>query len=155
MASKHPVLHQPLNAISQFRALQLRYFGEWWMLEILSWGFSAVCVGIIIVFLRYYNGQQIPNLPFGLTISGLVSLFAGIARSSLLLTIAELLGQLKWVSSAVFLFIWISRTRSTPTDHIKNSFHQHSRSLKDFERIDEASRGPWGALVLLTRTKGL
>jgi hypothetical protein len=73
------------------------------MLEILSWCFSAVCMAIIIGVLWQYNGQQDLTLPFGLTINGFISLFSGFARSSLLLTTAELIGQLKWVSSVVFL----------------------------------------------------
>jgi hypothetical protein len=108
MAFSFPVLHRP--SIAKFRAFQLKYFGEWWMLEILSWCFSAVCVGTIIIVLWYYNGRQVPQLPFGLTINGFVSLFAGIARSSLLLTIAELLGQLKWVSSVVYFYILVQQT---------------------------------------------
>lgn len=63
-----------------------------------------------------------------------ISVFATITKTTLLLPLAECLSQLKWVY-----------------------FSQKNHSLYDFERFDEASRGPWGALkfVFLVRWRSI
>ncbi|QDS69498.1 hypothetical protein FKW77_006844 [Venturia effusa] len=109
----------------------IRWFAEWWLLEIISWSFSALCMVAIMGILVAYDGHTIPHWPLGLTINGFISVFSNIAKSALLLSTAESLGQLKW-----------------------NWFKEEPRSLMDFERIDMASRGPWGAFLLLIRHKG-
>jgi hypothetical protein len=53
-----------------------------------------------------------------------------IASAALIVPTTEALGQLKW-----------------------NWFHK-SKAMWDFEIFDKASRGPWGAAMLLFRTKG-
>jgi hypothetical protein len=53
------------------------------------------------------------------------------AGAALILPVSEALGQLKWS--------W---------------FQQNSKQMWDFEIFDNASRGPWGSLLLLLRTKG-
>lgn len=118
--------------LSWLRKMILKFFVEWWMLEILSWCFSALCMGAIIIVIIIYDGHGIPSWYLGITINGLISVFANFAKSALLLSTAEALGQLKW-----------------------NWFREDSRSMMDFERIDMASRGPWGAILLLLRTKGM
>jgi hypothetical protein len=83
----------------------LKYFVEWWMLEILSWCFSAICMAAIIGVLVSYNGQSIPDWPLGITINSFISIFSGFAKSSLLLPTAESLGQLKWSTLMPLKFI--------------------------------------------------
>ncbi|KAF1829524.1 hypothetical protein BDW02DRAFT_509709 [Decorospora gaudefroyi] len=60
----------------------------------------------------------------------LASLLGKVASAALIVPTSEALGQLKW-----------------------NWFHD-SRAMCDFEIFDKASRGPWGAALLLFRTKG-
>lgn len=114
------------------RHIMTRWFTEWWMLEIMSWCFSAMCMVAIIGILIIYDGHGIPSWPLGLTINGFVIVFSNLAKSALLLSTAEALGQLKW-----------------------NWFGQESRPLMFFEWIDMASRGPWGALLLLIKNRGM
>ncbi|QDS72551.1 hypothetical protein FKW77_000488 [Venturia effusa] len=107
-----------------------RWVLEWWMVEILSWFFGLVCMVIITVVLLRYNGKPDPKWRIGLSIGSFISIFSGFAKSALLLPTAEALGQLKWS--------W---------------FRHNERAIIDFERLDSASRGPMGSLVLLVRTR--
>ncbi|KAK3064891.1 hypothetical protein LTS18_002966 [Coniosporium uncinatum] len=102
---------------------------SWWF-EFASWYLSALCLAAVLVILVKYDHKPVPFLPFGITINAIISVLSGVVKSALLVPIAEAIGQLKW-----------------------NWFRGTSRDLADFEVIDEASRGPWGSLVLLLRTR--
>lgn len=67
-----------------------------------------------------------------MSINAFISIFSGFAKSALLLPTAEALGQLKW-----------------------DWFRKDEKKMMDFEVMDSASRGPWGSMVLLARTKGV
>ena len=71
-----------------------------------------------------YESWHMFHLP--ITPNSLLSGLAALSRSSVLLMIAECLGQLKW-----------------------NYYQQRSRRLFDLQLFDEASRGPFGAFRLL------
>lgn len=111
-----------------------------WLLEILSWIFSAMCMGAIIIVLAYFKDDPLSKWSSskwslaektGLTLNAYISVLSKMAGASLILPVSEALGQLKWS--------W---------------FQQNSRQMWDFEIFDNASRGPWGSLLLLLRTKG-
>ncbi|KAE8836665.1 hypothetical protein HRS9139_04763 [Pyrenophora teres f. teres] len=108
---------------------------ERWLLEIVSWLISAVCMGAIIAVLIVLRDQPSAKWPFnniGFTLNAFVSILSRIAGAALLLPVAEALGQLKWS--------WF----------IKGD----SKKMWDFEMFDNASRGPWGAFLLLIHTRG-
>jgi hypothetical protein len=86
--------------INRLRLFVVRFFVEWWLLEILSWCFSAICMAAISGVLLYYDGKEIPQWPMGLTINGFISILSGLSKSALLLPTAEAIGQLKWVSDS-------------------------------------------------------
>ena len=109
-----------------------KYFLEWWAMEIIAWCFSAACMATIVGVLRAYNGSSPPHWRLGLSLNAMIAVLSGFARSALMLSTAEALGQLKW-----------------------NWFRKAPRSMLDFERLDMASRGPWGSLLLLMRLRGL
>lgn len=111
--------------------LVVNYIVEWWLLEILSWCFSAMCMTTIFGVLVYYDNRPQPKFPLGATINGFISVFSVCAKAGLILATAEGLGQLKW-----------------------SHFKEKARSMMDFERVDLASRGPYGALLLLARAPG-
>jgi hypothetical protein len=106
-----------------------------WLLEIVSWLFSAVCMAAIIgVLVRLQNEpltKWILAEKTGLTLNTYISILSKMAGAALILPVSEALGQLKWS--------W---------------FLEHSKQMWDFEIFDNASRGPWGSLLLLVRTKG-
>lgn len=120
------------SVFQKIKDFVVKYFAEWWLLEILSWCFSAACMATIVIVLNCYDNKPIPQWPRYLTLNAFISVFSGFARAALLLPTAEALGQLKW-----------------------NIFRHRPRSMLDFERLDTASRGPWGAFLLLLQTKRL
>lgn len=102
-----------------------------WILEIFSWVISALCMAAIIGVLLSLKDEQLPKWPGGLTLNAYISVLSKITSAALLLPTSEALGQLKWS--------W---------------FRGDSKKMWDFEIFDEASRGPWGSILLLIRTKG-
>lgn len=97
-----------------------------WLWELLSLFVSTSCIGAIMGILAHYNGRKLPDWSYGLTINGIISILAVIAKSALILSVAEALSQLKWCQ-----------------------FWNRERPVLDFERFDLASRGPWGSLTML------
>jgi hypothetical protein len=106
-----------------------------WLLEIVSWTFSAVCMIAVIIVLIYFKDEPLKKWTLTdkthLTLNAYMSILSKMAGASLILPVSEALGQLKWS--------W---------------FQQNSKQMWDFEIFDNASRGPWGSLLLLVRTKG-
>jgi hypothetical protein len=106
-----------------------------WLLEIISWVFSAMCMAAVIVVLFILKDDPLTDWSLvnkvGLTLNAYISILSKMAGAALILPVSEALGQLKWS--------W---------------FQQNSRQMWDFEIFDNASRGPWGSLLLLIRTKG-
>jgi hypothetical protein len=106
-----------------------------WLLEILSWLFSAICMAAVIGVLIYLRDDPLSKWALaektGLTLNTYISILSKMAGAALILPVSEALGQLKWS--------W---------------FLEHSKQMWDFEIFDNASRGPWGSMLLLLRTKG-
>lgn len=103
-----------------------------WLPEIISWSVSAACMAGIAIVLFVYRNKRLPKWPLGITLNAYISVLAKIASAGLLLPVSEALGQLKWS--------WFSK--------------ENSKKMWDFEIFDSASRGAWGSLLLLVRTKG-
>jgi hypothetical protein len=103
-----------------------------WLIEIVCWSLSAACMAGIIIVLAVYKDKSIPHWPLGLTLNAYISNLSKVASAAILLPISEAIGQLKWS--------WFNKG--------------NSKKLWDFEIFDNASRGPWGSLVLLVRTRG-
>jgi len=98
-----------------------------WILEITCWTVSALSMGAVAgIYLRLDN-HSMSGSEWLLT---WVNVLGKVAAAALIVPTSEALGQLKW-----------------------NWFHK-SRAMWDFEIFDKASRGPWGAVMLLFRTKG-
>jgi hypothetical protein len=98
-----------------------------WFLELVSWTLSALCMGAIVGICLRINGQSMADHQRAVNC---VNVLGKIASAALIVPTSEALGQLKWQ--------W---------------FHS-SKAIWDFEIFDKASRGPWGAVLLLYRTKG-
>jgi hypothetical protein len=96
-----------------------------WLYEGVALAFSIGCLTTLVGLLSVYDGQETPSLPYSITLNALVSILATAAKSSMLFAIAGTLGQLKWA--------WFA----------------DSRELSDIQTFDDATRGPWGAIVLL------
>lgn len=98
-----------------------------WLFEGMSWLASAVSMAAIIVIYLCIRDTPVSS---GAIYLIWTNALGKIASAALILPTSEALGQLKW-----------------------NWFHE-SKAMWDFEIFDKASRGPWGALMLLFRTKG-
>ncbi|CAN9085882.1 unnamed protein product [Alternaria alternata] len=98
-----------------------------WLFEIVSWLVSAACMGAIVGIYISISGKEMAQSERLLTMANLLG---KVASASLIVPTSEALGQLKW-----------------------HWFHQ-SKAMWDFEVFDKASRGAWGATLLLFRTKG-
>lgn len=92
---------------------------------------SVLCLSALIGLLANYNNQPIFNW-HGVTLNAYVSIFSTASKTALLYLIAEAIGQWKWILHA-----------------------HHSRPLLDIERVDAASRGPWGSTLLLWLGKNM
>lgn len=98
-----------------------------WLLEFSSWILSALCMGAIVTIYFRVDGKLMGDHTLALNCANALG---KVASAALIVPTSEALGQLKW-----------------------NWFHS-SKAIWDFEIFDKASRGPWGAALLLYRTKG-
>ncbi|OAL53938.1 hypothetical protein IQ07DRAFT_560443 [Pyrenochaeta sp. DS3sAY3a] len=98
-----------------------------WLLEICCWILSALSMGGIIGIYLFIRGKDMVASAQGLTFANALG---KIAAAALIVPTSEALGQLKW------------------------NWFNSSQAIWDFEIFDKASRGPWGAALLLYRTKG-
>ncbi|KAF2673193.1 hypothetical protein BT63DRAFT_421358 [Microthyrium microscopicum] len=110
-----------------------REIEDGWLWEALSWVISAGCMLALTVLLGLYNNKPLPaRWPSGISLNAAISVLSSIGKYALSVPLENSLGQLKW--------IWF-RSKKT-------------KKLIDLERFDEASRGPWGAFLLLWHIKG-
>lgn len=106
---------------------------EWWLWELISWAMSAICICGMAIVLSLFNDRPLPaRWPGGITLNAYISVLSGAGKFLMAVPLDSALGQLKW------LWFWADRPRN----------------LADFERFDNASRGPWGALTLLVSGSG-
>ncbi|MCJ1314632.1 hypothetical protein MMC25_008314 [Agyrium rufum] len=96
-----------------------------WTLEVLSLIIAGMALAAIFITLTMRQNLPIPRWPSLISINALVSVFTLIFKATLLFPVAECIGQVKW------------------------HWFEKPRHLKDLERLDAASRGPWGSVLLL------
>lgn len=110
---------------------RIREFGWWW--EVLSAILAIICTTHMTAILLAMDNRPLHDWKFSfIQPNSLVSVFSTIAKSALLVPLAEGLGQLKWI-------------------YFENASHNNLYHLHTF---DAASRGPWGALRFLWDIKG-
>jgi len=107
----------------------VRFTTRLWLIEIGGWLVSAGFMGAIIGVLKRFEGEPVPQLKWHFTLNALVSLLATLMKASLLIPVAESIGQLKW--------LWFDR----------------QKDLDDIQTFDSASRGLRGAICLLWTTR--
>ncbi|OCL11352.1 hypothetical protein AOQ84DRAFT_386904 [Glonium stellatum] len=101
------------------------------------WEFCGVLLALsaltaIVITLIKFDGAVVPRMPLGFTLNTVVSALATVAKAALLMSVAAALSQFKW--------IWVQEQGV-------------SRPLRDLQLFDDASRGPWGALMMLFNTR--
>jgi hypothetical protein len=106
---------------------------DWWLIELLSWILGAICIVCIASVLAFYDHKPLPSaFPLGITLNTYISVLSAVAKLALAVPLEEALGAQK--------YIWFSTKVA-------------KRPLLDFEKFDDAPRGPFGALRLVWRTR--
>jgi hypothetical protein len=101
-----------------------------WWLEILCCILFLAAFFAIVATVYPYSGKKPPNWKYGLTLNTFIAIETVILKAAMVFVVAEGLGQLKW------------------------SWFDRERTLHDLTTYDNASRGPWGALLLLFKLRG-
>ncbi|KAK5690875.1 hypothetical protein LTR97_012038 [Elasticomyces elasticus] len=96
-----------------------------WAPELIAITFSTACLVAIAAVLFVYKDKTTPHLPYDITLNAVISILATASRSLLIFTVAAAIGQLKWC------------------------WYRHERGVTDIQSFDDASRGPWGSMMLL------
>ena len=120
-------LHPPAS----FLSLVNNAVNEWWLWEIFGWLLSLLALAALIAVLAIYDQKPVPRWELGITLNAIISICAIVAQTTMLIPIAQGISQLKWR--------W---------------FHRR-HALSTMQLFDDASRGPWGAFLLLLSTKAL
>ncbi|KAK1990633.1 hypothetical protein LX36DRAFT_531475, partial [Colletotrichum falcatum] len=98
-----------------------------WALEFLSIFLAFSSLAAILAILSIHQGQPLPQWPRFVSINSLVAVFSAILKAALVMPVAEAgIGQLKWS--------W---------------FLSQPREIRDIGLFDQASRGPWGSILLV------
>lgn len=115
---------------STSKTLQLSANGSW-AFEIISLLVSAAAVAGIIVVLAHFDNRPLPDWPLNITLNTLIALLSTLANANLAIPLQSGLSQLKWIR-----------------------FKAGRAPLTDMEAFDDASRGTWGAILLLVKARG-
>ena len=107
---------------------------RWWLPELLASLISVISWISIIIRLKMFNshGLQDINLPFSLTLNGLIALLSTVNRVTLMVPIASAISQDTW--------LWFYSASKNPTCPAQ---------LRDLELSDMASRGACGSFLFL------
>jgi hypothetical protein len=101
-----------------------------WLLEFIS---SALALGLLIsngIIFWYMDNKPLAAWRGRISLNATVSILATACATALMHGVSAFISQFKWLY-----------------------FKKTSRKLADFEVFDEASRGTWGAILLLTTIK--
>ncbi|KLO85054.1 Uncharacterized protein LW93_6006 [Fusarium fujikuroi] len=103
-------------------------FRSWWQ-EIAWCVFAAGLLVLLVVLLKTHDKKPAPE--WFVSLNAVVAAISTICRASMVIPVSEGLSQLKW-----------------------NAFARSQRPLDDLKTFDQASRGPFGSLLLLSKTRG-
>ena len=107
---------------------------RWWIPEIFASLLSITTLTALIIVVRTYDGRGLQHidLPSSLTLNGLVAVLSTINRVALMVPIGSAMSQETW--------LWFSEYKWKSTRYAR---------LHNLERLDSASRGAWGSVLLL------
>ena len=111
---------------------------RWWLPEIFGAFLAAASLICTVIVLRKYQGRNLQDvhLPHLLNLNGLIAILATISRAGLTVPVSSILSQEYW--------LWLSSASKSPKSH---------PSLMDLEYSDSASRGAWGSLRFIYKTR--
>ncbi|KAK0391655.1 hypothetical protein NLU13_1154 [Sarocladium strictum] len=101
-----------------------------WALELVWCLLSVVLLMGLVMVLSTYDKQRLPEIPLGITLNTIVAILATATRAVTVFLIGQGISQLKW-----------------------NQYVGGHKPLTNLQVFDEASRGPWGSLQMVFRTR--
>ncbi|KAI1363073.1 hypothetical protein F5Y08DRAFT_354771 [Xylaria arbuscula] len=122
--------HRNRHRIGCFSQWAVKYNKLWantWLWEISSITLSGICLTLALSILLRYDQKLIPQFAYGITLNAIISTLTTFSKSFLLVAVAGAISQLKWR--------WFQSVEG--------------RRVIDTQLFDDASRGPWGSLILL------
>ncbi|TID20949.1 hypothetical protein E2P81_ATG05579 [Venturia nashicola] len=103
---------------------------SWWWWEIGAALLSMTSMLLIIVVLVKVQDKPLGDWHFSIQPNSLIAVLTTVGKTAMLLAVAESISQLKWL------------------------YFDRTQPLVRFQEFDEATRGPWGAFVLICGTRG-
>ncbi|THC93339.1 hypothetical protein EYZ11_007195 [Aspergillus tanneri] len=104
-----------------------------WAWEIGGAVFSVICVGLLMGFLGTVNGMPYAKYQYSVSPNAVVSIITMCIKGAMLILVSSCLGQVKW----------------------KQGQQQKPFPLYNFHVLDQASRGPWGAMEVFLRVRSI
>ena len=128
------VVSGPLNRIRTYA----------WRIELSSFFLATLALAAIFITLAIHSDRPMPQWPKLISINSLIAIFTAVLKAALMMPVAE-----------GMVFDAVSRTpltSGTGIGQLKWHWFHQPRSLVDLDRIDAASRGPWGSFLLMFTT---
>ncbi|KAJ3565318.1 hypothetical protein NPX13_g7551 [Xylaria arbuscula] len=116
-----------IGGFSQWVVKYNKLWANTWLWEISSITLSGVCLTLALSILLRYDQKLVPQFAYGITLNAIISTLTTFSKSFLLVAVAGAISQLKWR--------WFQSVEG--------------RRVIDTQLFDDASRGPWGSLILL------
>jgi hypothetical protein len=73
---------------------------RYWVWELLASAFSMICIATIVIVLLYEDGKPLDQWSLMISPNAVISFIAALAKSSCILVLAEVIGQLRWIRFA-------------------------------------------------------
>ena len=128
-AEAHTVKVATLGADSEKPVHTRRNILQSWKWELLIWMLATSIIGTLLTLFGIYNDRPQSDFESQVQLTTIVAIAATGAQSALLFPISACLGQLKWL-----------RLRT-------------KKPLMDLQKFDDASRGPWGSMLMLCQSQ--
>lgn len=115
---------------TKHRTFMARILKDSWVWEILGALLSILCMAAVVLLGLYIDDSSLSEWKLNITPGTMISALITLGKTSIMLPVAEGISQLKWIH-----------------------FGTKKRPLNELEAFDDASRGPWGSLMLLWKIK--
>ena len=88
------------DRLGRWRLILGNKFSRYWVWELLASAFSMICIATIVIVLMYEDGKRLDRWALMISPNAVVSFIAALAKSTCMLVLAEIIGQLRWTHFA-------------------------------------------------------